>query len=201
MRLLKFSLMTIMIAAMLLLTGCDSDSNSNASQAVGSSSNTSSTTATADKPVENKSSAETSKKEPVSLDVKVYYPDNQGLKLLAVKRTVKLEGTDKYKAAITSLMSGTKDSNQTNIIPKQTKLNSITVKDGIAYVDFNDALVKKFTGGSTGEEMLVGSIVNTLTEFSEIKKVQILVNGKKIESIAGHIDLTTPQPRMENLLK
>lgn len=200
MRFLKFSLMAIMIAAALLLTGCDSDNNSNAGQTVGSSSSAN-TTSAADKPAENKSSAETSKKEPISLDIKVYYPDNQGLKLIAVKRTVKIEDTDKYKAAITSLMSGTKDSSQTNIIPKQTKLNSIAVKDGIAYVDFNDALVKKFTGGSTGEEMLVGSIVNTLTEFPEIKKVQILINGKKIESIAGHIDLTAPQSRMVNLIK
>lgn len=200
MRFLKFSLMAIMIAAALLLTGCDSDNNSNAGQTVGSSSSAN-TTSAADKPAENKSSAETSKKEPVSLDIKVYYPDNQGLKLIAVKRTVKIEDTDKYKAAITSLMSGTKDSSQTNIIPKQTKLNSIAVKDGIAYVDFNDALVKKFTGGSTGEEMLVGSIVNTLTEFPEVKKVQILINGKKIESIAGHIDLTAPQSRMVNLIK
>ncbi|MBO5652568.1 MAG: GerMN domain-containing protein, partial [Selenomonas sp.] len=50
-------------------------------------------------------------------------------------------------------------------------------------------------------EMLVGSIVNTLTEFSEIKRVQLLVEGKKIESISGHLDLTKPVERMENLIK
>ncbi|MBQ5389910.1 MAG: GerMN domain-containing protein, partial [Anaerovibrio sp.] len=58
-----------------------------------------------------------------------------------------------------------------------------------------------FVGGSTGEEMLVGSLVNTLTEFPEIKKVQILVEGKEIDSLSGHLDLSRPVERMPELIK
>ena len=47
----------------------------------------------------------------------------------------------------------------------------------------------------------MGSIVNTLTEFEEIKKVQLLVEGKKIESISGHLDLTKPVERMDSIIK
>ena len=70
-----------------------------------------------------------------------------------------------------------------------------------AKVDFNRAMVDKLSGGSTGEEMLVGSIVNTLTEFPEIKKVQIVIEGRKVETLKGHMDTSQPITRMEELLK
>ncbi|MBQ4212161.1 MAG: GerMN domain-containing protein, partial [Selenomonas sp.] len=135
------------------------------------------------------------------LTINVYYPDEQGMKLVAVKKTVKLGNDDKYTAALKALMSGTKEKGLATIVPKQAKIKSVKVKDDTAYVDFDENLVKKFIGGSTGEEMLVGSLVNTLTEFSEIKKIQILVEGKKIDSLAGHFDLTKPVERMTNLIK
>lgn len=49
--------------------------------------------------------------------------------------------------------------------------------------------------------MLVGSIVDTLTEFPEVKQVQILIEGKKVETLGGHMDLTQPLTRMNDLLK
>ena len=67
-------------------------------------------------------------------------------------------------------------------------------------MDFSQDLVKHFVGGSTGEEMLVGSIVNTLTEFPEVKQVQILIEGSPVETIAGHMDLSVPLERMKDLL-
>ena len=135
------------------------------------------------------------------LTIKVYYPDEQGMKLQAVKKTVKVGSDDKYTAALKALLDGTKEKGLATIVPKQAKIKSVKVQGDTAFVDFDDNLIKKFIGGSTGEEMLVGSIVNTLTEFSEIKKVQLLVEGKKIESISGHLDLTKPVERMDNLIK
>ena len=71
----------------------------------------------------------------------------------------------------------------------------------IAYVDFNDKLVKNNTGGSTAEILLVAAIVNTLTEFHDIQKVQILVEGKKIDTISGHMDIGEPLSRSEKIIK
>ena len=100
-----------------------------------------------------------------------------------------------------SLLEGPKVKGEVRVIPAKTKLKSIKVKDGVATVDFSEDLSKRFTGGSTGEEMLVGSIVNTLTEFSEVKSVQLLVEGKKVDSLSGHMDLSKPVGRMKELLK
>ena len=133
--------------------------------------------------------------------VNVYYPRDDGTGLLPVSRTVKLEKEDKYTAALKSLLTGTKEKGQTNVIPKKAKLRSVTVKDGVATVDFSKELQQNFSGGSTGEEMLVGSIVNTLTDFPEVKKVQILIDGASVEALSGHLDLSEPLPRMTELLK
>ena len=55
--------------------------------------------------------------------------------------------------------------------------------------------------GSYTELMLTTAIVNTLREFPEIKKVQILVDGKKIASLKGHTDILDPLERNTTLLK
>ena len=49
--------------------------------------------------------------------------------------------------------------------------------------------------------MLVGSIVNTLTEFPEVQKVRILIDGAPVETLSGHMDLSEPLARMTELLK
>lgn len=94
-------------------------------------------------------------------------------------------------------------SNDTNwsTIPEGTKVRSIHFANGIARIDFSPEIVKNFRGGSAGELLLVGSIVNTLTEIRGVEKVRIMVNGKQVESIGGHVDLSEPIGRMNDLLK
>lgn len=196
MKRLRVILLAVLAMALLVTAGCDPN---NEKGTVGGSS----AAISGNSGVSAGSAASSSAKSntPKKLDIKVYYPDDQGMKLVAVKRTIKTDGADKYTAAMNSLLQGTKEKGQIAVIPKQTKLKGVKVKGDVAYVDFSQDLVKHFTGGSTGEEMLVGSVVNTLTEFSEIKKVQILIEGKEIETLAGHMDLSVPIARMTNLLK
>lgn len=139
--------------------------------------------------------------EPKELMVNVYYPRSDGTGLVAVRRTVSTEKDDKYTAAMKSLLTGTKEKGQTNVFPKKAKLRSVVVKDGIATVDFSKELQTNFSGGSTGEEMLIGSIVNTLTDFPEVQKVSILIDGSAVETLSGHMDLSEPLTRMTELLK
>ena len=137
---------------------------------------------------------------PKEAQVNVYYARRDGTGLVAVSRTVKTEKDDKYTAALQSLLTGTKEKGQTTVIPKKAKLRSVTVKGGVATADFSKEMQENFSGGSTGEEMLVGSIVNTLTDFPEVQKVQILIEGAPVETLSGHMDLTEPLPRMTELL-
>lgn len=159
--------------------------------------------AQADSPAQTAQTKETEKPaqvKPKEMQVHVYYPRNDGTGLVAVSRTVNIEKDDKYSAALKSLLTGTKEKGQTNVIPKKAQLRSVMVKDGVATADFSRELEQNFSGGSTGEEMLIGSIVNTLTDFPEVQSVQILIEGASVETLSGHMDLSEPLTRMTELL-
>ena len=135
-----------------------------------------------------------------SMKVKVYYPDDSGMKLVEVDREIIVDDSvDKYTAAVEAMMEEPDEENLTRIFPKNAAIRSVTVKDGLATVDFDGSILKGFVGGSTGEEFLIGSIVDTLTNFSEVKRVKFLVDGNEIETLSGHMDLSTPLERMSSL--
>ena len=127
------------------------------------------------------------------ISIKVYYPDDSGINLIGVKRTVEIKNdADKYLVAIRLLMKNPEEKDLTVIFPKNAKINNVTFADGTAFVDFDKNITKSFVGGSTGEELLVGSVVKTLCEFKEVQQVRFLVDGKEIETLSGHMDLSAP---------
>lgn len=191
MRLRNILAIVLTVLCVAMLAGCDEQgkAGSGSSQAVTSESSSSSAASSA-----------ASQKAAV-MDISVYYPDVNATGLVAVTKTVKAQEAEKYKAAVEALLAGTDDKKLTAVFPKKAKLRKVSVSGGVAKVDFDKNLISGFVGGSTGEEMLVGSLVNTLTEFPEIKKVQILVEGKEIDSLSGHLDLSRPVERMPELIK
>ena len=86
------------------------------------------------------------------------------------------------------------------LFPPGTALRGVKVENSLATADFNKAFAKK-REGSYEEFMMVNSIVMTLTEFPEVKRVQILVEGKKVTTLNGHMDLIDPLTRNKTLLK
>ena len=87
-----------------------------------------------------------------------------------------------------------------DVVPIGTKVLSLKLdKNGTAYADLSKELAKKGQG-SYGEMMLCYAITNTLTEFKEIKRVQILVEGKKVITLSGHMDVEDPLERNKTLL-
>jgi len=135
-----------------------------------------------------------------TMSVTVYSATKDAMNLVA-EHTVVPKNTHPAQTAIELLVAGTKNAELVSVMPAGTKLRHISIKDKIAYVDFNDSLVKNNTGGSASEMLLVAAIVNTLTEFHDIQKVQIMVEGKKIDTISGHMDIGEPLSRSEKIIK
>ena len=192
MKLKSILVLALTLLCAMVLAGCDEQKQGEAgSKTVVSSSSGSSSSS---------SSSSQSGSKAQLVNIKVYYPDENATGLVAVEKSIKDTG-NKYQAAVEALMAGTEKKGLANVFPKKAKLLQVTVSGKVAKVDFSRELQKNFVGGSTGEEMLVGSVVNTLTEFPEIKKVQILVDGQEVETLSGHMDLSQPLPRMTELLK
>lgn len=192
MKLKSILVLALTLLCAMVLAGCDEQKQGEAgSKTVVSSISSSSSSS---------SSSSQSGSKAQLVNIKVYYPDENATGLVAVEKSIK-DTDNKYQAAVEALMAGTEKKGLANVFPKKAKLLQVTVSGKVAKVDFSRELQKNFVGGSTGEEMLVGSVVNTLTEFPEIQKVQILVDGQEVETLSGHMDLSQPLPRMTELLK
>ncbi|MBP2652303.1 MAG: gerM [Firmicutes bacterium] len=105
------------------------------------------------------------------------------------------------QAALELLVSGPKNPDLVAVVPAGTKVLEVSIHDHVAYANFSEKLIKNNHDGATAEMLLVVAIVDTLTQFPEIDKVQILVNSKKIDTISGHMDLSEPLGRSEQLVK
>ena len=192
MKLKSILVLALTLLCAMVLAGCDEQKQGEAGSKTVVSSSSSSSSST--------SSSSQSGSKAQLVNIKVYYPDENATGLVAVEKSIK-DTDNKYQAAVEALMAGTEKKGLANVFPKKAKLLQVTVSGKVAKVDFSRELQKNFVGGSTGEEMLVGSVVNTLTEFPEIQKVQILVDGQEVETLSGHMDLSQPLPRMTELLK
>lgn len=123
--------------------------------------------------------------------VTLYYPDSQGEYLVKVTKTISLTAGEALEGSlIEELMIRPPVSDVELPIPEGTIVKNIQVTDGICYVDFNEAFRSNHYGGSTGEQMTVYSIVNTLTELPNVSRVQFLIEGEKIISYKGHLDFS-----------
>jgi len=70
------------------------------------------------------------------------------------------------------------------MIPMEAKLLGVTVRGDTAYVDFSES----FRFNAQGTEALdaqVRQVVYAATEFPNVKKVQILIEGKKVRSLGA----------------
>jgi len=157
------------------------------------------------KPLEKLKPPEKEKKEKPevkneTIKITLYFADKEAEYLVPEVR--KIPETEKVaEAAVREIIKGPGQSGHLKTIPEGTKLRNVAIKEGLAYVNFSQELVNKHPGGSAAETMTIYSVVNTLTQFPEIEKVQFLVEGKKIETIAGHYDTSQPFERREDLIK
>lgn len=78
--------------------------------------------------------------------------------------------------------------------PSETKLREFYLtEEGHAYVDFSREIREEHPFGSEADIATVYSCVNSLTHnFSDIKLVSILIDGRESQTLGGHIDLTRP---------
>jgi hypothetical protein len=64
--------------------------------------------------------------------------------------------------------------------------------DGTAIADFSDALSREVPSGISTEQLAVDAIVRTLhAAVPQIQRLKILINGQEVETLAGHVDLSS----------
>jgi hypothetical protein len=82
-----------------------------------------------------------------------------------------------------------------------TLRNAFVPGDGRVVVDVNVAPAWAKAAGSADELACVGAVVNSMLQnIAGTDRVQILVNGNAVETLAGHVDVSRPLPAMKDVL-
>ncbi|MDD5170075.1 MAG: GerMN domain-containing protein [Syntrophales bacterium] len=137
-------------------------------------------------------------------EVVLYFSDDNERFLVPEKRFIPKEekAPAMSKELVRALIDGSK-TGLVNTFPGKVEVQYVKVDNDTVFVDFNKSLLKNHPGGSASEMATIFSLTNTLTEnVPGIKKVKILVAGKEIPSIKGHIDTRQPfAPNRELIVK
>lgn len=100
------------------------------------------------------------------------------------------------KVIVEQLIAGPTEKGYYPTIPKDTKVMSITTKDGVCYVNLDIGFTAQ--GYDVLGQVTIYSIVNSLTELTGINSVQILVNGETNLNYKDSISLESIfQPNFE----
>ena len=113
--------------------------------------------------------------------VTLYFLDSNNYKLAPEARQIdsKKLVNNPYEELIKLLIEGPKNENLMKLIPENTQINSAQIKDNILYIDFSEGFINGQNLGKEQEELILKSIVNTVTELTEINRVAFLINGEE----------------------
>ena len=134
-----------------------------------------------------------------SISLNLYFPDINAQNVFLEEREMLVLDAAVARAAVQELINGPVERGLAPSIPEGTHLLDIFILDRVCYVDFSREFIDNHSGGSAGEMMTLASIVNSLTDFDTIDRVQILVVGESDETL-GSILLDRPLERMAHLI-
>ena len=79
------------------------------------------------------------------------------------------------------LIEGPKSEKEERIIPENTKLNKSYMEDDCVTLDFSAEFLNYDKSEEKIKSNMINSIVNTLTQLTEVNKVKILIDGNETE--------------------
>ena len=128
----------------------------------------------------------------------LFYVAEDGTTLSSVERDIAFgDGTLEQARLLVAAQIAPVTEPTVSAIPPGTTLRALFLGDhGEAFVDLSREVMTAHPGGTVNELLTVYTIVNALTEnMPAITSVQILVDGKEVETLAGHVDLRQPIAR------
>jgi spore germination protein GerM len=125
----------------------------------------------------------------------LFFASADGLALVPVLREVALaEGLVLQGRAILTAQLDSPPPSYGSVIPEGTQLRAFYVTErGDAFVDLSLETSAPHMGGSSAELLAVYAIVHAVTaNLTTIQRVQILIDGREADTLAGHVDLRRP---------
>lgn len=131
--------------------------------------------------------------------LRLYFASSDGQLLAQEDVFVHYQKTAAVESVVMeSLISGPLSDTLNRTIAQDTKLNSVTVTDGICYVDMNSRFLDAMENQSFSVK--VYSVVNSLCHLDHINSVQILINGQISDYSDGNVNIQSPLSLNEDIV-
>ena len=125
----------------------------------------------------------------------LFYVSDDGMALVPAQREVPFaEPVVEQARQVVLAQIAPADAPLASAVPPGTSLRAIFLSEkGDLFVDLSAELSNAHPGGALEELFTVYSIVNAVTvTLPSITRVQILIDGKEVDTLAGHVDLRNP---------
>jgi spore germination protein GerM len=122
-------------------------------------------------------------------EITLYFGSRDADGLVAEHRRIAASGKvlENVRKTVEELIGGPKQG-AVATMPSSVRVLAVFIHDKTAYLDFSHEIMDDFTGGTAGEYMLISSIVQTTcANFPEVEGVRILVEGKEVDTVGGHL--------------
>jgi len=132
------------------------------------------------------------------VEVTLFYISDDGMQLVGFERRLKRQAAPAEQARIIlEAQLAEPPAPLLSPIPTGTQLRAVYLTErGDAFVDLTEEVTLGHSGGSLEELFTVYAIVNAVTtNLPAIQAVQILVNGREVDTLVGHVDLQRPLER------
>jgi spore germination protein GerM len=134
----------------------------------------------------------------------LFFASEDGRGLVGVEQEVALaEGTvPQARALVEAQLSTAPPPPLVSTIPEGTTLRGLFVSSrNEAFVDLDAAIRDRHPGGSMNELFTVYTIVNAVTtNLPDVQTVQVLIDGREVDTLAGHVDLRRPLRKNDALI-
>lgn len=133
-------------------------------------------------------------------ELTLYFASEKGDELVTENISVRYNSSlSVEKLIVEQLIKGPADGEGRMVIPPETRVLGVSVRDGICYVNLDDGFLNSTAG--VDPELTVYAIVNSVADGGNAGQVQISVNGDSNFSYMNRVDLSKPMTRNLDLVK
>lgn len=118
--------------------------------------------------------------------VALYFADKDESRLVREMRSITITDQQPIEQyIINELIKGTDEKGLKSLLSDNTVLVSVNVEDNICYLNFKSGFLTENSRDENHNRLVIYSIVNSLTELQTINRVQLYMDGKRVDSFGA----------------
>jgi germination protein M len=122
------------------------------------------------------------------IEVKLYFVGPDGKSLVMEERSI-AKTESMARNTLQELIKGPAETENLSAIPEGARLRDINLKpDGLCIVDLSSQA--RQVSSAEQEKLMVDAIANTLGQFPTVEDVTFMIDGQRVDTIAGFLDLS-----------